>query len=189
LRKTRNRCRSEFRLDEPEKAIQLLSNNSLLRPGGAVSRKLEVNRRRKRSHLIREGTEEVSGLDVSGPAEGEEVVRTTIQPGAPGRHYPVETARNRALNDRYRAHVAGRLGQDRTFFAGRLAGYRYLDMDDCMRQALDGMRPATTSSARRSHSGRQRLQLVEKLHPEQRHDAQTQAASLSQSDCGLTRSP
>jgi len=58
-------------------------------------------------------------------------------PGAPARHYPVETPRNRALNDRYRAHVADRLGGVHTFFAGRLAGYRYLDMDDCMRDALD----------------------------------------------------
>ena len=29
------------------------------------------------------------------------------------------------------------LGADRTFFAGRLANYLYIDMDDCMRQALD----------------------------------------------------
>ena len=29
------------------------------------------------------------------------------------------------------------LGAERTFFAGRLANYVYIDMDDCMRQALD----------------------------------------------------
>jgi UDP-galactopyranose mutase len=58
-------------------------------------------------------------------------------PGAPVRHYPVETPHSRALHARYRAHVADRLGGLPTFFAGRLAGYRYLDMDDCMRDALD----------------------------------------------------
>ncbi|MEA2442323.1 MAG: hypothetical protein QOH76_3747 [Thermoleophilaceae bacterium] len=29
------------------------------------------------------------------------------------------------------------VGAERTFFAGRLANYVYIDMDDCMRQALD----------------------------------------------------
>jgi UDP-galactopyranose mutase len=57
--------------------------------------------------------------------------------GAPARHYPIETERNRQLNDRYQQHLREEIGAGRVFFAGRLAAYRYLDMDDCMRQALD----------------------------------------------------
>jgi UDP-galactopyranose mutase len=55
--------------------------------------------------------------------------------GARGRHYPVELPRTRALNDRYQAFLRERIGN--LAFAGRLATYAYLDMDDCMRQALD----------------------------------------------------
>jgi len=58
--------------------------------------------------------------------------------GAPTRYYPIETERNRALNDRYQEHLRDLVGADRLFFAGRLANYLYLDMDDCMREALDG---------------------------------------------------
>jgi UDP-galactopyranose mutase len=58
-------------------------------------------------------------------------------PGAPARHYPVELLETRALNDRYMALVRDRVGARRVRFAGRLATYRYLDMDACMRQALD----------------------------------------------------
>src|SRR3954451_12143148 len=57
--------------------------------------------------------------------------------GAPTRYYPIETERNRTLNDRYQACVREQVGAERTFFAGRLANYLYIDMDDCMRQALD----------------------------------------------------
>ncbi|MFL5865983.1 MAG: FAD-dependent oxidoreductase [Thermoleophilaceae bacterium] len=57
--------------------------------------------------------------------------------GAPTRYYPVETERNRTLNDRYQAFLRERVGGNRTVFAGRLANYLYIDMDDCMRQALD----------------------------------------------------
>jgi UDP-galactopyranose mutase len=56
--------------------------------------------------------------------------------GAPTRYYPIEIEENRALNARYQDV----LRQERTvptFFAGRLANYLYIDMDDCMRQALD----------------------------------------------------
>lgn len=56
--------------------------------------------------------------------------------GAPTRYYPIELPENRRLNERYqdllRAEVGGRL-----HFAGRLANYRYIDMDDCMRAGLD----------------------------------------------------
>jgi UDP-galactopyranose mutase len=57
--------------------------------------------------------------------------------GAPTRYYPIETERNRELNDRYQDYLREQIGSQRTFFAGRLANYVYIDMDDCMRQALD----------------------------------------------------
>jgi UDP-galactopyranose mutase len=56
---------------------------------------------------------------------------------APTRYYPIELPENRALNDRYQTFLREQLGPERTYFAGRLANYLYLDMDDCMRQALD----------------------------------------------------
>jgi UDP-galactopyranose mutase len=57
--------------------------------------------------------------------------------GAPSRYYPIELPHNRELNTRYQNHLRDRIGAERTFFAGRLANYVYIDMDDCMRQALD----------------------------------------------------
>ena len=57
--------------------------------------------------------------------------------GAPTRYYPIETERNRALNDRYQDELRRAVGPDRLFFAGRLSNYVYIDMDDCMRQAID----------------------------------------------------
>ena len=56
---------------------------------------------------------------------------------APTRYYPIETEPNRTLNDRYQDFLRTELGAQRTFFAGRLANYVYIDMDDCMRQAID----------------------------------------------------
>ncbi len=76
-------------------------------------------------------TKHASGQQCSGTVLGFEFT------GAPTRYYPIETDANRALNDRYQAHVREQLGARRTFFAGRLANYVYVDMDDCMRQALD----------------------------------------------------
>ncbi len=57
--------------------------------------------------------------------------------GAPTRYYPIETVESRALNARYANWLGEQLGGTRTFFSGRLATYRYIDMDDCMRSALD----------------------------------------------------
>ena len=57
--------------------------------------------------------------------------------GAPTRYYPVELPENRALNDRYQEFLREQIGPSRIHFAGRLANYLYIDMDDCMRQALD----------------------------------------------------
>ena len=57
--------------------------------------------------------------------------------GAPSRCYPVDVPTNRALNDRYRKLVRKQVGSRRVSFAGRLANYAYIDMDDCMRQALE----------------------------------------------------
>ena len=76
-------------------------------------------------------TKHASGQVVEGTVLGFEFT------GAPTRYYPIETERNRTLNDRYQAELRTQVGADRLFFAGRLANYLYIDMDDCMRQALD----------------------------------------------------
>jgi UDP-galactopyranose mutase len=57
--------------------------------------------------------------------------------GAPTRYYPIELPENVALNRRYQDFLRDAIGPERTYFAGRLANYVYIDMDDCMRQALD----------------------------------------------------
>jgi UDP-galactopyranose mutase len=75
-------------------------------------------------------TKHASGQECEGTVLGFEF------PGAPTRYYPIETPESVALNRAYQALVADRLGRD-TFFCGRLASYRYLDMDDCMREGLD----------------------------------------------------
>src|SRR4051812_20458941 len=56
---------------------------------------------------------------------------------APTRYYPIETEEDRELHTRYQNFLREQIGGQRTFFAGRLANYLYIDMDDCMRQALD----------------------------------------------------
>jgi UDP-galactopyranose mutase len=76
-------------------------------------------------------TKHASGQQCEGTVLGFEFT------GAPTRYYPIELPENRALNDRYQDRVRTLLGPERTFFAGRLANYVYIDMDDCMRQALD----------------------------------------------------
>jgi UDP-galactopyranose mutase len=76
-------------------------------------------------------TKHASGQQCEGTVLGFEFT------GAPTRYYPIETERNRALNNSYQEHLRGLLGGEQTFFAGRLSNYVYIDMDDCMRQALD----------------------------------------------------
>jgi UDP-galactopyranose mutase len=76
-------------------------------------------------------TKHASGQQCEGTVLGFEFT------GAPTRYYPIETERNRSLNDAYQALLRDEVGSDRAFFAGRLANYVYIDMDDCMRQALD----------------------------------------------------
>jgi UDP-galactopyranose mutase len=76
-------------------------------------------------------TKHASGQQCTGTVLGFEFT------GAPTRYYPIESPSNRSLNERYQDHLRALLGSDRTFFAGRLANYVYIDMDDCMRQALD----------------------------------------------------
>jgi UDP-galactopyranose mutase len=76
-------------------------------------------------------TKHASGQKCAGTVLGFEFT------GAPTRYYPIELPENRELNDRYQDHLRGELGAGRVFFAGRLANYVYVDMDDCMRQALD----------------------------------------------------
>jgi UDP-galactopyranose mutase len=57
--------------------------------------------------------------------------------GAPTRYYPIESQHNRTLNARYQSYLIDALAPNGVYFAGRLANYMYIDMDDCMRQALD----------------------------------------------------
>lgn len=56
---------------------------------------------------------------------------------APTRYYPVTTTENIARNTAYQEHLRREVGPQRVFFAGRLANYLYIDMDDCMREAID----------------------------------------------------
>lgn len=86
-------------------------------------------------------TKHASGQSVAGTVLGFEF------PGAPTRYYPIELPANRALNDRYQNLLRQEIGPDRTYFAGRLANYVYVDMDDCMRQAVD-----TASEILRCHA-------------------------------------
>lgn len=76
-------------------------------------------------------TKHASGQSISGTVLGFEF------PSAPTRYYPIELPHNRALNDRYQNFLRDQIGADRILFAGRLANYLYIDMDDCMRQAMD----------------------------------------------------
>jgi UDP-galactopyranose mutase len=60
--------------------------------------------------------------------------------GAPTRYYPVPLPANEQRNRDYQELVQRRLagaGTPRVAFAGRLANYTYIDMDDCIREALD----------------------------------------------------
>src|SRR3954447_9611565 len=76
-------------------------------------------------------TKHASGQNCEGTVLGVEFTN------APTRYYPIETAENRSLNTRYQNFLRSEIGEDRIFFAGRLGNYLYIDMDDCMRQALD----------------------------------------------------
>ena len=73
-------------------------------------------------------TKHASGQQCEGTVLGFEFTN------APTRYYPIELPENRELNARYQEFLREELG---AFFAGRLANYLYIDMDDCMRQALD----------------------------------------------------
>ncbi len=76
-------------------------------------------------------TKHASGQQCGGTVLGFEFT------GAKTRYYPVETEHNRALNTRYQNWLRDQIGPERVRFAGRLANYVYIDMDDCIRQALD----------------------------------------------------
>ena len=67
------------------------------------------------------------------------ITREYPQPGKPGDepYYPVNDARNNELYLRYQA-LAEKEGN--VLFGGRLGTYRYLDMDDTIRLALDAAR-------------------------------------------------
>ena len=75
-------------------------------------------------------TKHASGQECQGTVLGFEFT------GADDRHYPIETSANQALNTGYKTELQGTVGMP-LYFAGRLANYVYIDMDDCMREALD----------------------------------------------------
>jgi UDP-galactopyranose mutase len=90
-------------------------------------------------------TKHASGQECEGTVLGFEFT------GAPSRYYPIELPHNRDLNDRYQALLRDEIGGERVHFAGRLANYVYIDMDDCMRQAMDAaaeVRDALVASRR-----------------------------------------
>lgn len=76
-------------------------------------------------------TKHASGQVCSGTVLGFEFTN------APTRYYPVASEQNVKLNAAYQDYLRSEVGSQRAFFAGRLANYLYIDMDDCMRQALD----------------------------------------------------
>ena len=76
-------------------------------------------------------TKHASGQQCDGTVLGFEFA------SAPTRYYPLELPETRALNDRYKELILRRHPAVPLFFAGRLANYVYIDMDDCMRQAID----------------------------------------------------
>jgi UDP-galactopyranose mutase len=76
-------------------------------------------------------TKHASGQQCEGTVLGFEFT------GAPMRYYPIESDRNRELNARYQRYLLDQVAPLPVYFAGRLANYVYIDMDDCMRQALD----------------------------------------------------
>jgi UDP-galactopyranose mutase len=60
--------------------------------------------------------------------------------GAPTRYYPVPLPHNEQRNSDYQELVGQALSESTKIevaFAGRLANYTYIDMDDCIREALD----------------------------------------------------
>ena len=71
--------------------------------------------------------------------------------GAPTRYYPVSLPENESLNLAYQELIAERFsGSFDVRFAGRLANYTYIDMDDCVRQALDLARALLEGDERRA---------------------------------------
>ncbi len=91
-------------------------------------------------------TKHASGQQCEGTVLGFEFT------GAPTRYYPVESEHNRALNTRYQSYLIDSLAPNAVYFAGRLANYMYIDMDDCMRQALDCAADVVQGWGKHEHS-------------------------------------
>ncbi len=73
--------------------------------------------------------------------------------GAPTRYYPMETERNRDAERPLPGLSSASRWRPRAIFAGRLANYVYIDMDDCMRQALDAAEERGAARAARRRLG------------------------------------
>ncbi len=93
-------------------------------------------------------TKHASGQQCAGTVLGFEFTN------APARYYPVASDRNTGLNRHYQDFLRAEAGSLPLYFAGRLANYLYIDMDDCIRQAMDcaeevveGLRQRRSSAA------------------------------------------
>jgi UDP-galactopyranose mutase len=93
-------------------------------------------------------TKHASGQQCEGTVLGFEFT------GAPTRYYPIESEQNRSLNTRYQRYVIDSLAPNAVDFTGRLANYVYIDMDDCMRQALDCAADMLAEVSGRGHVAR-----------------------------------
>jgi UDP-galactopyranose mutase len=63
------------------------------------------------------------------------VTETTNDEGDP--YYPVPNERNKALYERYRCLAESATMKDKVHFVGRLANYKYFNMDQAIKNALD----------------------------------------------------
>ena len=64
--------------------------------------------------------------------ETEKIVQTYELPSSKGSYYPINDVKNNSLYEEYQ-----KLPHENVTFCGRLGSYRYMNMDHCIREALD----------------------------------------------------
>lgn len=64
--------------------------------------------------------------------ETEKIVQTYELPSSEGSYYPINDDKNNSLYEEYQ-----KLPHKNVTFCGRLGSYRYMNMDQCIREALD----------------------------------------------------
>lgn len=64
--------------------------------------------------------------------ETEKIVQTYELPSSEGSYYPINDDKNNSLYEEYQ-----KLPHENVTFCGRLGSYRYMNMDQCIREALD----------------------------------------------------